>query len=103
MNKVISKVRVTEVDGLSDALVRLYKADEGVSSDVFLKGVMDEIEKLSVFTVEAALYSSLAFANKSCAERICSKISFTPSSALSVSSSLEKSSSRLSISEDSLT
>lgn len=48
MNKVISKVRVTEVDGLSDALVRLYKADEGVSSDVFLKGVMDEIEKLSV-------------------------------------------------------
>lgn len=48
MNKVISKVRVTEVDGLSDALVRLYKADEGVSSDVFLKSVMDEIEKLSV-------------------------------------------------------
>lgn len=48
MNKVISKVRVTEVDGLSDALVRLYKADEGVSSDVFLKGVMDEVEKLSV-------------------------------------------------------
>ena len=31
-----------------DALVRLYKADEGVSSDVFLKSVMDEIEKLSV-------------------------------------------------------
>lgn len=48
MNKVISKVRVTEVDGLSDALVRLYKADEGISSDAFLKGVMDEIEKLSV-------------------------------------------------------
>lgn len=48
MNKVISKVRVTEVDGLSDTLVRLYKADEGVSSDVFLKSVMDEIEKLSV-------------------------------------------------------
>lgn len=48
MNKVISKVRVTEVDGLSDALVRLYKADEGISSDAFLKGVMDEVEKLSV-------------------------------------------------------
>ena len=48
MNKVISKVRVTEVDGLSDALVRLYKADEGVSSDVFLKSVMAEVEKLSV-------------------------------------------------------
>lgn len=48
MNKVISKIRVTEVDGLSDALVRLYKADEGVSSDMFLKSVMDEIEKLSV-------------------------------------------------------
>lgn len=53
MNKVISKVRVTEVDGLSDALVRLYKADEGVSSDVFLKGVMDEIEKLSVLITTA--------------------------------------------------
>lgn len=48
MNKVISKVRVTEVDGLSDALVRLYKADEGISSDAFLKGVMAEVEKLSV-------------------------------------------------------
>ncbi|WP_295799518.1 DUF6261 family protein [uncultured Treponema sp.] len=48
MNKVISKVRVTEVDGLSDALVRFYKADEGVSSDAFLKGVMAEVEKLSV-------------------------------------------------------
>lgn len=48
MNKVISKVRVTEVDGLSDALVRLYKADEGISSDAFLKSVMDEVEKLSV-------------------------------------------------------
>lgn len=48
MNKVISKVRVTEVDGLSDALVRLYKADDGISSDAFLKSVMDEIEKLSV-------------------------------------------------------
>ena len=31
MNKVISKIRVTEVDGLSDARVRLYKAVEGVS------------------------------------------------------------------------
>ena len=60
-------------------------------------------EALSVFTVEAALYSSLAFANESCAERICSKISFIPSSKETVSSSLEKSSSRLSISEDSLT
>lgn len=47
MNKVISKVRVTEVDGLSDALVRLYKADEGVSSDVFLKSFLFRLQPQS--------------------------------------------------------
>ena len=47
MNKVISKARVTEVDSLSDALVRLYKVDAGIAEDAFLKTVMAEVETLS--------------------------------------------------------
>ena len=47
MNKVISKARVTEVDSLSDALVRLYKVDSGIAEDAFLKTVMAEVETLS--------------------------------------------------------
>ena len=52
MNKMNAKARVTEVDALSDALVRLYKADTGIAEDAFLKTVMAEVETLS-----AQLYS----------------------------------------------
>lgn len=47
MNKLNSRARVTEVDSFSDAVVRLYKANEGIAADAFLKGVMAEIERLS--------------------------------------------------------
>ena len=47
MNKLNAKMRVTEVDSLSDALVRLYKADTGIAEDAFLKTVMAEVETLS--------------------------------------------------------
>ena len=47
MNKLNSKMRVTEVDSLSDALVRIYKADSKIQEDAFLKTVMDDVEKLS--------------------------------------------------------
>ena len=47
MNKMNAKARVTEVDALSDALVRLYKADTGIAEDSFLKTVMAEVETLS--------------------------------------------------------
>lgn len=47
MSKLNSKARVTEIDTLSDALVRAYKADAAVAEDAFLKGVMAEIETLS--------------------------------------------------------
>ena len=47
MNKVISKARVTEVDSLSDALVRLYKVDSGIAEDAFLKSVMSDVETIS--------------------------------------------------------
>lgn len=48
LKKVLTKARVTEVDALSDALVRLYKADSNVADDAFLKTVMAEMESLSV-------------------------------------------------------
>ncbi|MGN0728679.1 DUF6261 family protein [Treponema sp.] len=47
MKKVLTKARVTEVDALSDALVRLYRADTGIAEDAFLKAVMAEVETLS--------------------------------------------------------
>ena len=51
MNKIISKIRVAELDTLSDILVRLYKdssaAENSVSKDANLSGIMEEVEKLS--------------------------------------------------------
>ncbi|AEE15489.1 DUF6261 family protein [Treponema brennaborense] len=47
MTKLISRARVSEVDTVSDVLVRLYKSDENLAEDVFLKDVMSEIEKIS--------------------------------------------------------
>ena len=46
MNKMNAKARVTEVDSLSDALVRLYKVDSGIAEDAFLKSVMADVENL---------------------------------------------------------
>ena len=52
MNKIISKIRVAELDTLSDVLVRLYKdssaAENAVSKDANLSLIMAEVEKLSV-------------------------------------------------------
>ncbi len=47
MKKVNANVRVTELDTVSDVIVRLYKADAAVASDGYLKEVMGEIENLS--------------------------------------------------------
>ncbi len=51
MKKINSSLRVTELDTLSDVLVRLYKdsssGDSAVSKDANLSGIMDEVEKLS--------------------------------------------------------
>lgn len=47
MRKLFTSARVTEVDTLSDKIVRLYKADSSLESDVFLKTTMGEIETLS--------------------------------------------------------
>lgn len=51
MKKINSNMRVAELDTLSDVLVRLYKdsstAENAVSKDVNLSGIMEEVEKLS--------------------------------------------------------
>jgi len=51
MNKIISKIRVAELDTLSDVLVRLYKdscaTENAVSKDTNLSLIMAEVEKFS--------------------------------------------------------
>ena len=47
MNRVKTAIRVTELDGLSDTLVRMYKSDETVSDDAFVRTTMAELEKQS--------------------------------------------------------
>ena len=51
MKKVASKVRITEADTVSDALVRLYKdfagKDGTVAKDAALAAIMGEVERLS--------------------------------------------------------
>lgn len=51
MKKINSSLRVTELDTLSDVLVRLYKdsssGESAISKDVNLSGIMEEVEKLS--------------------------------------------------------
>ena len=47
MKKIRSAIRVTELDTISDIIVRLYKADSGIAGDEYLKGLMTEIESLS--------------------------------------------------------
>lgn len=55
MNKINASARVTELDGLSDALVRLYKADTAAAKDAFVAATMGELEKLSADITTAIL------------------------------------------------
>lgn len=47
MHKLRSVIRNTEVDGLSDTLIRLFKADTKAQGDAFLKATMAQMETLS--------------------------------------------------------
>lgn len=47
MTKVNARVRVTELDSLSDTLVRLYKAQEALSQDAMLCAIMADVESAS--------------------------------------------------------
>ena len=55
MNKLKTAIRNAEVDGLSDTLVRLFKADAGAQGDAFLTTVMAELEGLSAQITTAIL------------------------------------------------
>ena len=47
MNKVKSTARITEVDGLSDSVIRIFGADTKAQEDTFLKGQIAELTTLS--------------------------------------------------------
>lgn len=55
MNKINANIRVTELDGLSDTLVRLYKSESSVAKDAFIAATMAEIERLSADITTAIL------------------------------------------------
>lgn len=47
MKKLRSQIRNTEIDGLADTLVRLFKDDPKAQTDGFLISTMDQVESLS--------------------------------------------------------
>lgn len=47
MKKISSNMKLTELDSLSDTLVRLYKAQEALSKDAMLSAIMADIESAS--------------------------------------------------------
>lgn len=55
MNKVNAKIRIADLDGLSDSIVRIYKADSAVQPDAFLKDAFSELETLSAQITTAIL------------------------------------------------
>lgn len=55
MNKITAKIRIAELDGLSDSIVRIYKADSAVQADAFLKSAFSELETLSARITTAIL------------------------------------------------
>ena len=55
MSKLKTAIRVAELDGLSDTVVRLFKADEGAKADAFLAATMGELETLSAQITTAIL------------------------------------------------
>lgn len=55
MNKLRTAIRNTEVDGLSDTLIRLFKADLKAQGDAFLKATMEQMETLSAQITTAIL------------------------------------------------
>lgn len=67
MNKLKHSIRVAELDGLSDTLVRLFKADGSVQGDSFLAATMGELEQQSAAITTALLqdkaHSTLAEAD----------------------------------------
>lgn len=59
MHKLRSIIRNTEVDGLSDTLIRLFKADVKAQGDAFLKATMAQMETLSAQITTAILQNRI--------------------------------------------
>ncbi len=55
MKKLVTNVRVAELDGLSDTIVRLYKEDSAAAKDAFVAATMTEVERLSAEITTAIL------------------------------------------------
>lgn len=55
MNKLRTAIRNAEVDGISDTLIRLFKADLKAQGDAFLKTTMERMETLSAQITTAIL------------------------------------------------
>lgn len=62
MNKVKSTARITEVDGLSDSIIRIFGADTKAQEDTFLKGQIAELTTLSD-AITAAILKDKAVSN----------------------------------------
>lgn len=62
MNKVKSTIRITEVDGLSDSIIRIFGADSKAQEDAFLKSQIAELTTLSD-AITAAILQDKAVSN----------------------------------------
>jgi len=55
MNKLNAKARITEVDGFSDSIIRIFGADAKAQEDAFLKSQISELTVLSDAITDAIL------------------------------------------------
>ena len=62
MNKLTARARITEVDGFSDAVIRIFSADSKAQEDTFLKGQIAELTTLSD-AITAAILQDKAVSN----------------------------------------
>ena len=62
MNKLTARARITEVDGLSDSIIRIFGADTKAQEDTFLKGQIAELTVLSD-AITAAILQDKAVSN----------------------------------------
>jgi len=62
MNKLTARARITEVDGFSDAVIRIFSADSKAQEDAFLKSQIAELTVLSD-AITAAILQDKAVSN----------------------------------------
>ncbi len=62
MNKLNAKARITEVDGLSDSIIRIFGADSKAQGDDFLKSQIAQLTTLSD-AITAAILQDKAVSN----------------------------------------